>query len=73
MGTGLTYQVPTSWMVISTMWWLKVVSSHVGGAPGKVNLFRGQECVERGVPTAAAVDRLVELIKKHGRWVEPPQ
>ena len=46
---------------------------YVGGAPGKVNLFRGQECVERGVPTAAAVDRLVELIKKHGRWVEPPQ
>jgi (E)-4-hydroxy-3-methylbut-2-enyl-diphosphate synthase len=45
---------------------------YVGGAPGKVNLYKGQTCVARGVPTAEAVERLVELIKAHGRWVDPP-
>jgi (E)-4-hydroxy-3-methylbut-2-enyl-diphosphate synthase len=27
--------------------------------------------VERNVPQAEAIDRLVELIKADGRWVEP--
>ena len=44
---------------------------YVGGAPGKVNLYKGQQCLERGVPTSDAVERLVTLIKQHGRWVEP--
>ena len=45
---------------------------YVGGAPGKVNLYKGQTCVARGVPTEEAVERLVALIKTHGRWVDPP-
>lgn len=45
---------------------------YVGGAPGKVNLYKGQRCVERGVPTEQAVDRLVALIKAHDAWEEPP-
>jgi (E)-4-hydroxy-3-methylbut-2-enyl-diphosphate synthase len=44
---------------------------YVGGAPGKVNLYKGQDCLVRGVPTAEAVERLVHLIKQHGAWVEP--
>lgn len=44
---------------------------YMGGAPGKVNLFVGKECVEKGVPTQEAVDRLINLIKSHGKWVEP--
>jgi (E)-4-hydroxy-3-methylbut-2-enyl-diphosphate synthase len=44
---------------------------YVGGAPGKVNLYKGQDCLVRGVPTAEAVERLVELIQQHGAWVEP--
>ncbi len=44
---------------------------YMGGAPGKVNLFVGKECLEKGVPTEQAVDRLVDLIKSHGRWIEP--
>lgn len=44
---------------------------YMGGAPGKVNLFVGKECVEKGVPTAEADQRLIELIKSHGRWIEP--
>ncbi len=44
---------------------------YVGGAPGKVNLYVGKECVERNVPQEEADDRLVALIQSHGRWVEP--
>ena len=43
---------------------------YVGGAPGKINLYQGQTCVERGIPAEQAVERLVELIKQHGAWVE---
>jgi (E)-4-hydroxy-3-methylbut-2-enyl-diphosphate synthase len=44
---------------------------YMGGAPGKVNLFVGKQCVEKGVDTEQATDRLVEIIKEHGRWVDP--
>ncbi len=44
---------------------------YVGGAPGKINLYKGQQCVEKGVPAEQAVTRLVELIKTHGAWKEP--
>jgi (E)-4-hydroxy-3-methylbut-2-enyl-diphosphate synthase len=45
---------------------------YVGGAPERVNLYVGREVVERNVPQAAADQRLIELIKSHGRWSEPP-
>ena len=45
---------------------------YMGGAPGKINLFVGKECVEKGVPTEEAVDRLIDLIKTHDKWVEAP-
>ena len=43
---------------------------YVGGAPGKVNLYVGKECMERNVPEEEAADRLVDLIKARGRWAE---
>jgi (E)-4-hydroxy-3-methylbut-2-enyl-diphosphate synthase len=45
---------------------------YVGGAPGKVNLYVGQECVLRHVPEEEADVLLVNLIKEHGRWIDPP-
>lgn len=45
---------------------------YVGGAPGKVNLYVGKQAVKFNIPEAEAVDRLVDLIKEHGRWVEAP-
>ena len=45
---------------------------YVGGAPGKVNLYVGKELVERHVPEAEASQRLIELIRQHGRWTEAP-
>jgi (E)-4-hydroxy-3-methylbut-2-enyl-diphosphate synthase len=44
---------------------------YVGSGPGLVNLYVGHECVERHVPQAVADARLVDLIKRHGRWVDP--
>ena len=46
---------------------------YVGGAPGQVNLYVGKECVEKGVPAEDADDRLVTLIKSHGKWQEPDE
>jgi len=44
---------------------------YVGGAPGKVNLYVGKTAVKFNIPEAEAVERLVDLIREHGKWVEP--
>src|SRR6185295_9129192 len=44
---------------------------YVGGAPGKVNLYVGKECVEKNVPQAEADNRLIALLKSHGAWTDP--
>ncbi len=44
---------------------------YVGAGPKKVNLFVGKECVERNIAEEIADERLIELIKTHGKWVEP--
>jgi (E)-4-hydroxy-3-methylbut-2-enyl-diphosphate synthase len=44
---------------------------YVGGSPGHVNLYVGKTCVERSVPAEVADQRLIALIKEHGRWREP--
>ena len=46
---------------------------YVGGSPGHVNLYVGKEVVEKSVPEAEADQRLIDLIRAHGKWVNPPQ
>ncbi|MBO5613707.1 MAG: (E)-4-hydroxy-3-methylbut-2-enyl-diphosphate synthase [Prevotella sp.] len=36
---------------------------YVGAGPGKISLYKGKECVEKAIPEAEAVDKLLELIK----------
>jgi (E)-4-hydroxy-3-methylbut-2-enyl-diphosphate synthase len=43
---------------------------YVGGAPSKVNLYVGRECVKKNIPEEEAPEALVSLIKEHGRWSE---
>jgi (E)-4-hydroxy-3-methylbut-2-enyl-diphosphate synthase len=43
---------------------------YVGGAPGKVNLYVGKTAVKFNIPEAEAVERLQDLIREHGKWVE---
>jgi len=45
---------------------------YVGGAPGKINLYVGKEAVKFNIPQVEAVDRLVDLIREHGKWVDAP-
>lgn len=45
---------------------------YVGVGPDKIALYRGKEVVEKGVKTAEAVDRLIELIAGDGNWIDPP-
>ncbi len=44
---------------------------YVGGAPGKINLYVGKQAIKFNIPEVEAVDRLVDLIREHGKWVEP--
>jgi (E)-4-hydroxy-3-methylbut-2-enyl-diphosphate synthase len=44
---------------------------YVGGAPGKINLYVGKKPVKFNIPEVEAVDRLVDLIKEHGKWADP--
>ncbi len=44
---------------------------YVGGAPGKINLYVGKTPVKMNIPEADAVESLVDLIREHGKWVEP--
>jgi len=44
---------------------------YVGGAPGKINLYVGKQPIKFNIPEAEAVDRLVDLIREHGKWAEP--
>jgi (E)-4-hydroxy-3-methylbut-2-enyl-diphosphate synthase len=45
---------------------------YVGWGDEKIALFVGRELVEKDIPIHEAEDRLVELIRRHGKWVEPP-
>ena len=44
---------------------------YVGWGEDRIALFVGKDIVERDVPVAEADERLVQLIKRHGRWVDP--
>jgi (E)-4-hydroxy-3-methylbut-2-enyl-diphosphate synthase len=46
---------------------------YVGGAPGKINLYVGKTAVKFNIPEDEAVDRLVGLIRDHGKWVDPEE
>ena len=44
---------------------------YVGGAPNKINLYVGKKPVRFNIPEDEAVERLVDLIREHGKWREP--
>ncbi|XP_074565020.1 4-hydroxy-3-methylbut-2-en-1-yl diphosphate synthase (ferredoxin), chloroplastic-like [Curcuma longa] len=44
---------------------------YVGGAPGKIDLYVGKTVLKRGIEMEYATDALIQLIKDHGRWVDP--
>mmetsp|Transcript_72139 Transcript_72139/g.146305 ORF Transcript_72139/g.146305 Transcript_72139/m.146305 type:complete len:804 (+) Transcript_72139:89-2500(+) len=46
---------------------------YVGSGVGKIDLYVNYDCVQRGIPSEGAVDRLVDLIRDHGKWIDPPE
>lgn len=43
---------------------------YVGARSGKVDLYVGKTCVEKNIDSSEADEKLIDLIKSHGRWVE---
>lgn len=43
---------------------------YVGAARGKVSLYKRKECIEKNIPAEHAVERLIQLIKDNGDYVE---
>lgn len=43
---------------------------YVGAAAGKITLYKGREVVCRNIPQEQALDRLIEIIKENGDWIE---
>jgi (E)-4-hydroxy-3-methylbut-2-enyl-diphosphate synthase len=46
---------------------------YVGAGRGKISLYKGKTCIERNIPEAEAVDKLIGLIKENGDWIERPE
>ncbi|TCD48038.1 (E)-4-hydroxy-3-methylbut-2-enyl-diphosphate synthase [Chlorobium sp. N1] len=46
---------------------------YVGAGRNRISLYVGKECVAENLPEAEAVERLIGLIREHGRWVEPAE
>lgn len=46
---------------------------YVGSKPGKIDLYVGKLCVERDIDMAEAKQKLVDLIRAHGKWVDAPR
>ena len=44
---------------------------YVGGAPHKIDLYKGQKCMRRGIAEGDAVEALIALIRENGDWVAP--
>ena len=44
---------------------------YVGSGPKKVDLYVGKNRVQSAIPEREAVDRLVDLIQEHGKWIDP--
>ncbi|MDA0322062.1 MAG: (E)-4-hydroxy-3-methylbut-2-enyl-diphosphate synthase [Verrucomicrobia bacterium] len=44
---------------------------YVGAGTRRISLYVGKDCVSRDIPEDEADQRLIELIKAHGKWVEP--
>ena len=43
---------------------------YIGAGKGKVNLYVNQLCVEKNISEDIALDRLIQLIKEKGKWIE---
>ena len=43
---------------------------YVGAGRGKISLYKKKECIEKNIPEEQAVEKLIELIKQNGDYIE---
>ncbi|MDO4756591.1 MAG: flavodoxin-dependent (E)-4-hydroxy-3-methylbut-2-enyl-diphosphate synthase, partial [Parabacteroides sp.] len=43
---------------------------YVGAGKNRISLYKGKECVLKNIPEEEAVERLIQLIKDNGDWVD---
>ena len=43
---------------------------YVGAGRDRISLYKGKECIEKNIPEADAIPRLIALIKENGDWIE---
>jgi (E)-4-hydroxy-3-methylbut-2-enyl-diphosphate synthase len=43
---------------------------YVGAGRGKVSLYKKKECIEKNIPEEQAVEKLIELIRSNGDYIE---
>ncbi len=44
---------------------------YVGAGKNRISLYVGRECVEENISEQFAVDRLINLIRERGKWLDP--
>lgn len=44
---------------------------YIGAGVGRVSLYRGKQCIEKNIPSADALTRLIALLKADGHWLDP--
>ncbi|MBN1599058.1 MAG: (E)-4-hydroxy-3-methylbut-2-enyl-diphosphate synthase [Bacteroidales bacterium] len=44
---------------------------YVGTGKGKITLYKEKNVIQRNVPEDEAVEKLIEIIKENGDWIEP--
>lgn len=45
---------------------------YVGSKTDSIDLYIGKKCVEKNIPSHLATEKLIDLIKSSGKWVDPP-
>ncbi len=43
---------------------------YVGAGKGKISLYKQKECIEKNIPENEAIERLEQLIRANGDWIE---
>ena len=43
---------------------------YVGAGRGKISLYKKKECIEKNIPEEEAVEKLIELIRDNGDYIE---
>ena len=43
---------------------------YVGAGKNRISLYKGKKCVLKNIPEEDAVERLIQLIKDNGDWID---